>query len=128
MRSWLIGHARLSAADASKVVRAGRALGRFPQLASGFAAGEITGEQVDVVARREGLVAEEIAASGLDARAQAGVGDLLGRNLGYMREIEHGRAKPRIAPTELDVVGPGPAADVEETREGAEIHRRAEGA
>ena len=54
MRSWLIGHARLSAADASRVVRSGRALQHFPALAQGFAAGEVTAAQVDVVASAVG--------------------------------------------------------------------------
>ena len=49
-RSWLIGHARLSPAEASRIVRAGRALEQFPAMAAGFAAGEITAAQVTVVA------------------------------------------------------------------------------
>ncbi|MFQ1001436.1 DUF222 domain-containing protein [Modestobacter sp. SSW1-42] len=50
MRSWLIGHARLASDDASKVVRSGRALEHFPVLAAGFADGEVTAAQVDLVA------------------------------------------------------------------------------
>ena len=51
MRSWLIGHARLAPAEASRIVRSGKTLEHFPQLAAGFAEGTVTAEQVDVVAR-----------------------------------------------------------------------------
>ncbi|WP_222195340.1 HNH endonuclease signature motif containing protein [Modestobacter italicus] len=54
MRSWLIGHARLSAAEASRVVRSGRALAHFPALAEGFAQGAVTAAQMDVVAAAVG--------------------------------------------------------------------------
>ncbi|MCZ2817863.1 HNH endonuclease signature motif containing protein [Modestobacter sp. VKM Ac-2984] len=54
MRSWLIGHARLSQTEASRVVRSGRALEHFPALAAGFAGGEITAAQVNVVAEKIG--------------------------------------------------------------------------
>jgi uncharacterized small protein (DUF1192 family) len=50
MRSWLIGHARLAPAEASRVVRSGTALEHFPVLATGFADGEVTAAQVDLVA------------------------------------------------------------------------------
>jgi hypothetical protein len=50
MRSWLIGHARLAPNDASKLVRSGRALEHFPAMATGFADGEVTAAQVDLVA------------------------------------------------------------------------------
>nr|WP_208382894.1 HNH endonuclease signature motif containing protein [Modestobacter marinus] len=64
MRSWLIGHARLAPNDASKVVRAGRALEHFPVLAAGFADGHVTAVQFGVVAdevgaRERGLAAEQ---------------------------------------------------------------------
>ncbi|MEI4277526.1 HNH endonuclease [Klenkia terrae] len=54
MRSWLIGHLRLSAAEASRIVRTGRALEHFPALAAGFAEGAVTAAQVDVVASTVG--------------------------------------------------------------------------
>ncbi|MGY1750936.1 DUF222 domain-containing protein [Modestobacter sp. SYSU DS0511] len=54
MRSWLIGHRWLSAGEASRVVRAGRVLEHLPALAAGFAAGEVTAAQVDVVASAVG--------------------------------------------------------------------------
>ncbi|WP_460683360.1 DUF222 domain-containing protein, partial [Modestobacter lapidis] len=49
-RSWLIGHPRLAPAEASRIVRSGRVLEHFPVMAAGFAAGDITAAQVDVVA------------------------------------------------------------------------------
>ena len=54
MRSWLIGHARLAPAEASRIVRSGRALEHFPALAAGFAEGAVTAAQVDVVATAVG--------------------------------------------------------------------------
>ena len=54
MRSWLVGHARLAPAEASRVVRSGRALAQFPALAAGFADGVVTAAQVDVVAAKVG--------------------------------------------------------------------------
>ncbi|MGY1842599.1 DUF222 domain-containing protein [Modestobacter sp. SYSU DS0875] len=50
MRSWLTGHARLSAGEADRIGRSGRALAHFPALAAGFAAGHVTAAQFDVVA------------------------------------------------------------------------------
>nr|WP_208382938.1 HNH endonuclease signature motif containing protein [Modestobacter marinus] len=62
MRSWLIGHARLAPAEASRILRSGRGLEYFPALAAGFAEGSVTAEQVDVVARAVGPV--EVARAG----------------------------------------------------------------
>jgi Domain of unknown function (DUF222) len=50
MRSWLRGHARLSPAAAAQVIRNGRTLERLPAVAAGCSAGEITAEQVAVMA------------------------------------------------------------------------------
>ena len=50
MPSWLRGHGRLSAAAASRIVHSGRALEHLPAVAAGFAAGEVTAEQVAVIA------------------------------------------------------------------------------
>jgi Domain of unknown function (DUF222) len=50
MQSWLRGHGRLSRAAAGQVVRNGRALDHLPALASAFADGAVTAEQVAVVA------------------------------------------------------------------------------
>jgi hypothetical protein len=51
MTCWLRGHAHLSATEAARVVRAGRALSQLPALASAFAAGQVTGEQAAVIGR-----------------------------------------------------------------------------
>jgi hypothetical protein len=50
MRSWLRGHARLSPAAAGQVVRAGRVLEILPAVAAAFADGQVTAEQVAVLA------------------------------------------------------------------------------
>ena len=50
MQSWLRGHGRLSPGAAGQLVRNGRALDHLPALASAFADGAVTAEQVAVVA------------------------------------------------------------------------------
>jgi hypothetical protein len=50
MRSWLRTHVRLSAGEISRLVRNGRALDQLPALRAAFAAGNVTAEQVSVVA------------------------------------------------------------------------------
>jgi uncharacterized protein DUF222 len=50
MASWLRGHGHLSAAEAGRVVRAGRACASLPAVAAAFAAGQVTAEQVAVIA------------------------------------------------------------------------------
>ena len=60
MQSWLRGHARLSGAAAHRLVAAGRALEHLPAVASAFAAGRVTAEQVAAIApvsRPENLAA-----------------------------------------------------------------------
>ncbi|MGY2080173.1 DUF222 domain-containing protein [Modestobacter sp. SYSU DS0657] len=54
MRSWLVGHVRMSLPEATRVVRSGRALAHFPALAEGFAAGQVSAAQFDVVADKVG--------------------------------------------------------------------------
>ncbi|WP_222193058.1 HNH endonuclease signature motif containing protein [Modestobacter italicus] len=54
MRSWLIGHTRLAPADASRILRSGRALEHFPALSARFAEGLVTAAQVNVVAEKVG--------------------------------------------------------------------------
>jgi hypothetical protein len=54
MATWLRGHAHLSAAEAARVVRAGRALAHLPGMAEAFAAGDVSGEQAGLI----GQVAE----------------------------------------------------------------------
>ncbi|WP_448626172.1 DUF222 domain-containing protein [Geodermatophilus sp. URMC 64] len=53
-QSWLRGHCRLSGAAASQVVRNGRALEQLPAVAAAHAAGELTADQVAVIARITG--------------------------------------------------------------------------
>src|SRR3954467_9866868 len=50
MASWLRGHARLSPAAASQLVRVGRGIEQLPALAAGQAGGTITADQVAVIA------------------------------------------------------------------------------
>src|SRR3954453_5165012 len=50
MPAWLRGHARLSPAAAGRLVRSGRTLEHLPAVAEAFAAGEVTAEQVAVIA------------------------------------------------------------------------------
>ncbi|MCV2492039.1 13E12 repeat family protein, partial [Geodermatophilus sp. YIM 151500] len=50
MSSWLRGHARLSGAAATRLLTAGRALDLLPATTAAFAAGRLTGDQVDVLA------------------------------------------------------------------------------
>jgi hypothetical protein len=50
MASWLRGHARLSAGEARRLVRNGRALEQLPVVAAAFAEGRVTAEQIGVVA------------------------------------------------------------------------------
>jgi hypothetical protein len=56
MRSWLRGHARLSAGAASQLVRSGRALAYLPAVAAAFADGQVSAAQVAVIA---GAVTEQ---------------------------------------------------------------------
>ncbi|MCW2633849.1 MAG: endonuclease [Blastococcus sp.] len=50
MRSWLQGHARLSAREAHRLVVNGRALEQLPAVAAAFSAGAVTADQLAVVA------------------------------------------------------------------------------
>jgi hypothetical protein len=75
MASWLQGHRRLSGAEASKLVRNGRALEHLPVLAKAAGAGLVSAAQVavaaDVVtsARRAAAAAAAAAAQGVDLGA-----------------------------------------------------------
>src|SRR5688572_29175297 len=61
MRSWLRNHRRLSARECARIVGNARALEALPAVASAFAAGHVTAEQVAVIA--------PIAATGVQAEA-----------------------------------------------------------
>jgi len=76
-QSWLRGHCRLSKAAASQVVRTGRALEQLPAVAEQHAAGALTADQVDLIAKiTQPKYAGLIAAQG---GTVAGVGEVLGR-------------------------------------------------
>jgi hypothetical protein len=67
MASWLRGHCRLSAAEAARVVRNGRTLEQLPAVAAAYRAGQVSAEQVAVIApvvRPENLAAA--AAQGIE--------------------------------------------------------------
>src|SRR4051812_44881545 len=49
-QSWLRGHCRLSASAASQVVRNGRALEQLPSVEAAHAAGDVSDDQVSVIA------------------------------------------------------------------------------
>ncbi|ADB77464.1 HNH endonuclease signature motif containing protein [Geodermatophilus obscurus] len=51
MASWLRSHGHLSASEAARVVRTGRALAQLPVMAAACAAGQLTGEQAAVIGR-----------------------------------------------------------------------------
>src|SRR3954449_13426671 len=51
MASWLRGHCRLSAAEASRLVRNGRALEHLPALAEAHDAGLVSAEQIAMAAK-----------------------------------------------------------------------------
>jgi hypothetical protein len=70
MTSWLRGHMRLSAGEVRRLVRNGRTLEYLPTLASRFADGVVTAEQVAVVAPVTALEAQaEAVGQGVDLRA-----------------------------------------------------------
>src|SRR3712207_3381740 len=50
MPSWLRGHGHLAPAEASRLVRSGRALAHLPAVAAAFADGVLTAWQVAVIA------------------------------------------------------------------------------
>jgi hypothetical protein len=67
MRTWLRSHSRLSGAAVNGLVRQGRAVTQLPALEAAFAAGQVTADQVEVIAeitRPENL--DRAAAQGID--------------------------------------------------------------
>ncbi len=66
VRSWLIGHLRLSGAEASRIVRVGRAVEHFPVLGAAFADGGVSAAQVDVVASAVGDRSAQREQQGID--------------------------------------------------------------
>src|SRR5438105_10791946 len=73
-----------------------------------------------------GKLLEEVAAGGLDAVGQAGLGNFSRGDRGHMRQIKYGRAQLPILFAKLDVVRARSAADVQKAAEMTEIHGFAE--
>ncbi|MEU2350267.1 DUF222 domain-containing protein [Modestobacter sp. NPDC049651] len=111
MRSWLVGHQRVWANDASKVVRAGRTLPSFPLVAAGFAAGEITAAQVDVIA--EAVGPKEIAAAAAQGIDLAAFDEDWAR---VARESSHDALKVAVQAFEAALDPDGPEPDPTEAR------------
>ena len=58
VKSWLRTHTRLSGAAVNSIVRQGRTMAQLPAVEAAFAAGQVTGDQVEVIAetvKREDL-------------------------------------------------------------------------
>ncbi|MEU2350283.1 DUF222 domain-containing protein [Modestobacter sp. NPDC013298] len=111
MRSWLVGHQRVSANDASKLMRAGRTLPSFPLVAAGFAAGEITAAQVDVIADAVGP--KEIAAAAAQGIELAGFDEAWAR---VARECSHDSLKVAVQAFQAALDPDGPEPDPTEAR------------
>src|SRR5690348_16959247 len=78
-QSWLRGHCRLSKSAASQVVRNGRALEQLPAVEAAHAAGELTAEQVSVIAEILAPKAVALAgAQGVDLAETAAILTALG--------------------------------------------------
>ena len=73
-----------------------------------------------------GKLFEEVAAGGIDAVGQAGLGNFSRGDRGHMRQIKYGRAQLPIQFAKLDVVRARSAADVQKAAEMIEIHGFAE--
>src|SRR3954471_8292845 len=106
MASWLRGHARLSPTAAGQLVRNGRALEQLPALASAFADGAVTAEQVSVVAP---VTRPEHLAAAADQRVEiAEVDGVLAATAATRQHVQLGRVVghylARLAPD-----GPDPA-------------------
>jgi hypothetical protein len=70
MASWLRGHVRLSAGEVRRLIGNGRALDHLPTLRAAFRAGEVTAEQVSVVAPVASMeVQAEAVGQGVDLAA-----------------------------------------------------------
>ncbi|WP_138758389.1 HNH endonuclease signature motif containing protein [Modestobacter altitudinis] len=88
MPSWLRGHGHLSAGEAGRLVRSGRALEHLPATAAAFAAGTLTASQVAVIAPIAGE-AERAAAAEQDVD--------LGAIDRALVAVAHGEAHDRLA-------------------------------
>src|SRR3954468_21477805 len=92
MQSWLRGHAHLSAAEAGRLVRSGRALAHLPATAAAFADGSIPAGQGAVVApigSEEALAAATAQGVDLGAVEQALVGVAVGEAHAQLPQVVH---------------------------------------
>src|SRR3954454_21454512 len=105
MASWLRGHARLSPTAAGQLVRNGRALEQLPALASAFADGAVTAEQVSVVAP---VTRPEHLAAAADQRVEiAEVDGVLAATAATRQHVQLGRVVGHYL-ARLDPDGPEP--------------------
>ncbi|MEU2348675.1 DUF222 domain-containing protein [Modestobacter sp. NPDC049651] len=111
MRSWLVGHQRMSANDASKLTRAGRTLPSFPLVAAGFAEGSISAAQVDVIADAVGP--KEIAAAAAQGIDLSAFDEAWAR---VARESSHEALKVAVQAFEAALDPDGPEPDPTEVR------------
>ncbi|MGY1831296.1 DUF222 domain-containing protein [Geodermatophilus sp. SYSU D01180] len=105
MASWLRGHCRLSAAEASRLVRNGRALEHLPALAEAHDAGLVSAEQVAVAAR---AVTPERLASALEQRVDLAVIDAVVTGVAVERAHADLVQVVQHYCTDLDPDGPEP--------------------
>jgi hypothetical protein len=92
MQSWLRGHGHLTAAEAGRVVRSGRALAHLPAVAAAFAAGAVTAGQVAVIAPIAGddeRAAAEAQGVDLGAIEEALVGVAVGESHEKLSQVVH---------------------------------------
>src|SRR3954468_20163576 len=92
MQSWLRGHAHLSAAEAGRLVRSGRALAHLPATAAAFADGSITAGQVATmapIASEEALAAATAQGVDLPAIEESLVGVAVGEAHEKLPQVVH---------------------------------------
>ena len=111
MRSWLVGHVRLSAGEADRMARAGQVLEHLPAVAAGFAVGAVTAAQVEVIAKALGP--SEV------ARAQTSGIDLAGFDADWAVTASESRHEALVTAVQVfkDFIDPdGPEPDPTEGR------------
>src|SRR4051812_988046 len=92
MQSWLRGHAHLSAAEAARLVRSGRALEHLPATAAAFADGSINAVQVATIAAiavDEARAAAEAQGVDLGAIEESLVGVAVGEAHAQLPQVVH---------------------------------------
>jgi hypothetical protein len=130
MRSWLRGHARLSARAAHRLVSNGWALERLPGVAAGFAAGAVTAEQVAVVTPVAAVdVQAEAVGQGVDlAAVDATLAEVAATRV-HAQLGRGGGALPGPPRSRRHRTGPdrGPVADPVQARRRQPVHPRRAG-